>query len=328
MQMTNENGDERTVGFEIEYAAVPLEDAAKVVQHVYGGEIKAENTALCFVENTKLGSIRLELDAALLQKLASHMHTLGEVPEEKVTILQSLQQRLGGAVGDAGAQIAPYEIVTPPIPIRQIEQLDALCDALRDAGAHGTKAALHYAFGMHINPEVVSFKTASIVRYLQSFLLLAPWLKHQHKVDMTRRVTGFIDPFPASYAKHILQPEYHPDFKALVREYHAHNPTRNRTLDMLPLFAHMDEDYVRSLYGEEEKINPRPTFHYRLPNCEIDDAQWSPILEWERWLMVEALAEEEERFDALLKQWLDYQEKWLSMESQWVQQVDAFMEQK
>ncbi|MEM6354465.1 MAG: amidoligase family protein, partial [Pseudomonadota bacterium] len=67
------------------------------------------------------------------------------------------------------------------------------------------------------------------------------------------------------------------------------NPTRNRPLDLLPILADLDADRVRAALPSE-KIKPRPAYHYRLPDCRIDDAAWSPRDEWLRWLAVERLA--------------------------------------
>ena len=58
---------------------------------------------------------------------------------------------------------------------------------------------------------------------------------------------------------------------------------------MLPLLAFWDEDRVAASLADE-KVGARPAFHYRLPNCEIDDPSWSVALELTRWMAVDALA--------------------------------------
>ena len=70
----------------------------------------------------------------------------------------------------------------------------------------------------------------------------------------------------------------------------AMTPTRNRPLDMLPLLAHIDETQVMAAPVERHLIKPRPAFHYRLPNCLIDEADWSLAEAWNDWLAVERLA--------------------------------------
>jgi hypothetical protein len=37
-------------------------------------------------------------------------------------------------------------------------------------------------------------------------------------------------------------------------------------------------------------VKPRPAFHYRLPNCMVDEADWTLAEEWNRWVVVERLA--------------------------------------
>jgi hypothetical protein len=49
---------------------------------------------------------------------------------------------------------------------------------------------------------------------------------------------------------------------------------------------------VRAAVEAPENVRPRPTFHYRLPNCLVDDPSWSFALEWNRWVEVERLAED------------------------------------
>ena len=42
---------------------------------------------------------------------------------------------------------------------------------------------------------------------------------------------------------------------------------------------------------DDPRISPRPAFHYRLPDANLGQADWSVCLEWNRWLVVERLAE-------------------------------------
>ena len=46
-------------------------------------------------------------------------------------------------------------------------------------------------------------------------------------------------------------------------------------------------------------MSARPTFHYRLPNCRVDEPDWRIAHEWNAWVTVEALAADE---DALHKE--------------------------
>lgn len=97
--------------------------------------------------------------------------------------------------------------------------------------------------------------------------------------------------------QHILQPGYRPDIARLIDDYLRLTPTRNRPLDLLPLFAHIDEDRVMSAPVETRLVNPRPAFHYRLPDCRIDDPGWSLALAWDHWVAIERLAADSVRLD-------------------------------
>ena len=321
MMDKNYKDEERRIGFEIEYAGLPLDVVAEIVSQFFGGSIKKYNNTRYKVLDTDLGDFTLELDAIPLQKLAKSIEPYNKSDEQSDKILY----QLGKTVGDLGAEITPYEIVCPPIAISQISSLQKFCDQLRGRGAKGTKGSFRYAFGLHINPEVTSLETDYILRHVQIFLLLASWLEEEHKINISRRMTGFIDPFPISYSKLILDSSYQPDMESLIRDYHAHNPTRNRALDMLPLFAFIKGELVRDLYGEEEKINKRPTFHYRLPNCEIGQKEWSLNTEWNRWLIVEKIAKNSDMLNSLMARWHVHQEKLLASKSGWVEEINSWM---
>jgi hypothetical protein len=49
-------------------------------------------------------------------------------------------------------------------------------------------------------------------------------------------------------------------------------------------------------------VNARPTFHYRLPNCEIERGDWCLSESWNLWCVVEALAEDGELLEELSHQ--------------------------
>ncbi len=321
----NYAGKERKVGFEIEYAGLRLEKAAHIVQDLYGGKIQSEHAAVFVVKDTKLGDFLLEIDAITVQKVAKKTK---ELQEKKVKTLEKISAKVGENLSEIGEKIAPYEIVSPPVCMSQLCELEKLRKALLNAGAEDTKQNIYTAFGLHINPEVASLEVADILAHLQSFLLLSLWLEKEHAVDFTRQLTGFIKPFPKAYLELVLDEEYKPNISTLIKDYHEYNPTRNRTLDFLPLFAFIDESLVRSLYGEEEKINKRPTYHYRLPNCELAHKNWSLNTEWSRWLAVENLAQSKEALVALIRKWQRHQNQIVSLNSTWIKEVEKYIKKQ
>ena len=55
-----------------------------------------------------------------------------------------------------------------------------------------------------------------------------------------------------------------------------------------------------------EKINRRPTFHYRLPDARLSDPGWSIAPDWNRWVAVERVADDRDRLDALGRAYLAF----------------------
>jgi hypothetical protein len=92
----------------------------------------------------------------------------------------------------------------------------------------------------------------------------------------------------------VVAPDYWPDLDDLMDDYLAANPTRDRNLDLLPLFLLLDERRVRAQLLEE-KISKRPVLHYRLPTARVGQAGWSIALNWwNRLVAVERLAVDRE----------------------------------
>lgn len=312
----------RHVGFEIEYAGVGLRPVAEIIAGLYGGTIDLENDLTGKVRDTRWGDFKLLLDSAPLHKLHGAITRAGADVSDLPEVLRDIPQKLGDTLGEVSAHIVPFEVVLPPVPVSDIPELESLVVALRQQGGLGTRGSLIYAFGLHINPEAASLSTESILGHLQSFLLLEAWLREEHNVDFTRRLSGFIAPFSNDYRKLVLNAAYKPDLKQLITDYHRFNPTRSRTLDLLPLFAHLDHATVEQLYGKEEKISPRPTYHYRLPNCELGNADWTLGVEWERWRIVETLAASPAKLARFMEAWQQHYTRLLTSESDWLDFID------
>lgn len=321
----NDQGKTRKVGFELEYSNIDIKKSAELVQNLFGGDIKCINDSVYEVLDTELGDFKVELDAIPIQKISASNKKIQQ--KKSPTQIEKIQAELGHRIEKASTFMTPFEIVTPPISLDNLQAVSKLEKSMKENHAEGTRSSLQYAFGLHINPEVSSLKVASIVRHLQAFLLIEPWLKEKHDIDMSRKLTNFIDPFPKAYLKHVLQKDYQPSMDEFIEDYHHWNPSRNRSLDLTPLLCFIDEDKVRDLYGKDEKINKRPTFHYRLPNCDIGELEWSVEDEWRIWLTVENLAYDEKLLDELLKKWQEQEEKFFSMPFEWVKTVKEFIKE-
>jgi hypothetical protein len=276
---TNADGDARRIGVEIEFGGVELDQAAALVRDVFGGDVAEPSPHVRDVKGTGIGDFKIELDAQLVH------------PKETSDEIERKARKLAG---DLSRTFVPTEIVGPPAPLDSLDDFDRLIEALRSAGAEGTGDGVSYAFGLQLNPEVASTDAADILAVLQAYVLMSPLLRRRIGVDPMRRLLPYVDPFPFAYARKILDPDYAPDTSVLIDDYMTDNPTRNRELDMLPLFAHLDEQRVRAIL-DDPLIKARPTYHYRLPNTDFADPGWGVVREWNRWVIVERLATDDAR---------------------------------
>ncbi len=199
--------------------------------------------------------------------------------------------------------------------------LDELVADLRERGARGTHDRVFYAFGVHFNPEVSSTDPASILAHMRAFFLLRDWIRREGDTDLARRVTPHIEPHSDELIERFMAADYEPTLEELIDDYLRLNPTRNRDLDMLPLFAHLDEERVRAALPDE-KINPRPTYHYRLPNSQVGDPRWRVSDEWRSWLLVEELAHDPDRLERWASDWRVHHEQTLGeLFSPWADEI-------
>lgn len=282
-------GAHRRVGVEIEFAGLLPRATAELINELFGGELEAASAHRLWVRDTRWGDFRVELDTQYAHPDERLMHPAAPGDSEWERMRQEFHARTRELIGDVATGLVPTEIVCPPLPWSELEALDRLVEILRRHGAKGTAASLLYGFGLHLNPEVPSLDVDAILAHLRAYLLSASWLREQIQVDITREVLPHTNPFPRDYALLILAPDYAPDLRTLIDDYLAHNPTRNRELDMLPLFAYLVPDHPHPLL-HGPLVKPRPTFHYRLPNAQLSEPGWGAVTEWNRWLEVERLA--------------------------------------
>lgn len=285
----NHEGRERRVGVEFEFTGLSMERIARLVRDSAGGQIDPISAYEYKVANTPVGDFKIELDYAYLKKLGRKEHRGKDIKAD----LEQLSEDMLAAVAK---QVVPFEIVCPPIAISKLDILDGVVTALREAGGRGTADSPLYAFGMHFNQELPALDAATITNYLRAYVVLFEWLKKESDVDISRRVFPYIQPYPKEYNRLVSAPDYTPGMDQLIDDYLEHNPTRNRALDMLPLFSFIDEPRVKAAV-EDELVNARPTLHYRLPNCEIEREGWSIGIAWRHWLRVEHLVAQPERLN-------------------------------
>lgn len=273
---TTDAGEMRRVGFEIEFTGLTIGDATTILQRTFGGELEQKSAVEYELNTPQYGKFKVELDWEYLKNTALEAK-LNDEGHEWVDFLHNI-----------ALSVVPLEIVTPPFPLDKLNELDKLIPALRDAGAKGTDDSVIAAFGVHINPEIPSLDIRTVHAYLKSFALLQWSLNKAHDVNVSRKISPYIQLYSEQYIEQLIDKDYQ-DINALIDDYLAYNPSRNRALDMLPLFACIDEERVNRVV-KDSKINQRPTFHYRLPDCLIENSNWSFATSWNIWHLVEILA--------------------------------------
>lgn len=298
---TNFENMPRQVGVEIEFAAVSAGKVARRIADLFGGDYRREDPHRYHIDETRFGNFVVELDT-------QYAHRAPDAPAPSTSGIQGLFDTFSDSMremyGDIGSLVIPYEVVCPPVEIAQLSDLEGLIGALREEGAQGTRDNLLHAFGVQLNPDVATRDPGWILAVLKAEILLSEWLRAIISIDMARRFLAFADPFPQGYAHLVLQDDYWPAMDGLIDDYLAFNPTRNRELDMLPLFLWLDEKRVRAKI-QDKLVKPRPTFHYRLPDANIREPLWSLSLEWNRWCVVERLAEDRDALAEMGKAYIE-----------------------
>jgi hypothetical protein len=281
----NDAGEPRRVGFELEFSGVPLDTASSALADALGVRRRVVSEAEHRVVSPALGDFRVEVDWRFLKKKAAE-NAADDSDGEWIAALSQL-----------ASLVVPLEVVCPPIAVDELSALDDLVLSLRNAGATGTSDSPLAAYGVHINAEAPSLDATTLRGYLRAYCLLQWWLLSEHDIDTTRRLSPYVDLYPEAYLHAVHDPAIS-SLEGLIDLYLEHNPTRNRALDMLPLFSSVDEARVQRVVADP-LINARPAFHYRLPDCHIEKVDWSLARPWKRWCVVEALAADESALDEL-----------------------------
>lgn len=315
--MKTDDGKDRKVGVEIELSGLGYQDLVALSAKLLGGKAKSVARYVSEIE-TDVGTFVVELDSAPIKDL--------DLQDQR---LPKSVRELGGqamTVIDAAAEkIVPLEIVSPPMPFGALERIETLCDELHRAGALGSREALYFAFGLQLNPELPDLKATTLVRYLQAFAALYDWLKARHQVDLSRKVTTYIEPWNSSYIDLLIAEDYDPDMDQLMKDYLHYNPTRNKALDLLPLFAHLNSELLAE-YVKDERIKSRPTLHYRLPDCDIDNPAWHYSTVWNDWVVLEQLVANTADLSALVTEFRNSRKlsfhnlthSWVDTAGQWL----------
>ena len=320
-------GHPRRAGFELELGNLTIEQIAEALHERFGGHLKKTSAFEMHVEDSALGKIKVERDTQILTSL-KYRDWLSSIGIDFSPGAEG--EMLEKEVDKLSRWLVPCEIVTQPLTFDQFELLSDLVKVLEAHKGQGTQAAIHYAFGLHLNPSVPDLTAPTLLAYIQATLLLVDWIIQDADTDFSRRfLTSYIDPFPNAYSRTILKLDYAPELDELMQDYLAYNDTRNRPLDMLPIFCTIDLDRVVASVREEEKtlVKGRPAFHFRLPDCRVGEEGWSIAEEWNRWNLIEEIAADKGRRSRLIKDWQEEQKRFsLIPGAHWAKHVGKFLE--
>lgn len=289
----NFEGNRRRIGVEIEMSGLSVDELAQIVAQYFNLRVEAEGRYERLLKGDASGDWKVELDFDLLKRWGRQQR-LG------TGLMDELDASLEQTLKTLSEQLVPLELVSPPISMDRLDEVEALVNQLREAGAKGTSDRWRNAFGMQFNPEMPSLDPQTIVRFLKAFLCLYDWLETRADINFARKIARYVDPFPRAYVLKVIDPDYWPSQDQLIDDYLEHNPTRNRALDMLPLFRFVDENRVLS-FVDGDLIQSRPTLHYRLPDSEIDRPDWGIYQAWNDWLEVEKLVADDARLKHICK---------------------------
>ena len=285
--VTNHEGRMRGVGVELEFAGLTAAEAAAALREAFGGRLVEEDPHAYVIAGSELGDLAVRLDLRYAHPDRADDGLLGRV-----------EAKLTAWLGTAASLIVPCELITAPVRLDRLADLERAIEVLRRAGAAGTQDGALYAFGLHFNPEAPRLDAETILSVLKAFVLLDAWLRREVAPDPTRDFLGFADPFPADYVYRLASPDYWPALDRLIDDYLDANPTRNRDLDLLPLLRFLDDARVAARLPDA-KIGRRPAFHYRLPDARVSDPGWRMAPDWNRWVAVERVAADRARLERL-----------------------------
>jgi hypothetical protein len=292
------------IGLELEFSGLSEKDAAMTLATLTGGSAEQASADRWTCETNLFGCCEVYLDT----KYAARAREIGG--EDATALLR---------------KVVPVELVTDPFPTPNLLAFDAVVDALRKAGAKGSRDGVLLGFGLHLNIEVPQMDAAEISRRLAAFALLEDQLRAEDPIDLSRRLLPFVRPYPGDLVDALAQ-SLPDDSGALIKLYLDHVPSRDHGLDLLPILATFDEARVLASAQEPDAIKSRPAYHFRLPDCRLDEQGWSVMSAWAQWQLVEDVAQDTAFLDDLRKARLAWTAAPVFERGSWADQVGALLE--
>ncbi|WP_425092158.1 amidoligase family protein [Tropicimonas sp. S265A] len=276
------------IGLELEFSGLSERTAAEVVALATNSQARKHAPGYWTCQTEAFGKCEVYLDT----RYAETARELGGETAEKLL-----------------RNVVPVELVTEPFSRDRLPDFDIIVSSLRDAGAVGSRDGVFLGFGLHLNIEAAEMDGAAVARRVAAYALLEPFLRAEDPIDVSRRMLPFVRPYADAFVD-ALANSLPTSFDGLLAAYLAHAPSRDHGLDMLPLLATVDDARVTEAAKGLGSVKARPAYHFRLPDCRIDEADWSIDLAWNQWKLVDAVAQDKELLNKLRRERLDFDGDW------------------
>ena len=299
---TTHTGHSRETGVEVEFSGLSTEEAVDVVVRALGGTAEGDDPFVRHVKGTSIGEIKVELD------------TVARAGADVAIVKHGL---------NAARAVVPIEIVSNPLDRRGLETFSTFLSRLRRAGAQGSRSGILLGFGVHLNPGVVGLDHPHTLQTMRAYGLLEAHLRHIEKLDMTRRALPYVAPWPDAFITALLDDRVSA-LDDVLQLAVTHLSSRNHSLDLFPLL----KEFARQRFEEafsDTLTSARPTFHFRLPDCRIDEADWDLTQPWVLWHLVETVAADPALMARLTAAWHD-QDSGLFKSAAWARQVSDILQ--
>lgn len=194
-----------------------------------------------------------------------------------------------------GRQV-PVKLTCPRLPLGQLHKLAPMGRALLDTEPMQQPPGTGAASRVSIGAELPRLDAETLHRYLRAFCLLQWWLNGESGSEENSRSSRIIGDYPEAYL-HSIHALPEPSMAQLTDHYLEHNPTSERALDMLPVFALFNARRVLE-DTPDERVRAGPALRYSslIAGGEADR---SLAAIWNRWCVVERLASDPTALDTL-----------------------------
>ena len=256
------------------------------VRKVFGGEHVVHSTFVHSVRGTAFGTFSVEMDTTVLKDKTYEkpLRAIGISPRRWDV------KRLEQAILGTFATVVPAEVATPPLPVTELAPLDDLRRRLRDSGAgHAGRVAqclraAHQPGDRVGRPGVPPVGSARV-------RAAVPVAEDAHRGGLRPAGQPVHQPVPAGLRAAdplagLPRDARQPDQRLPRPQPDPQSPARHDAGAGVPRARAASRTASRSAH----LVKPRPAFHYRLPNCMVDEPHWTVAREWNTWVAVERLA--------------------------------------